>query len=524
LAGGLRADPVLSTGDGPDRTAGAAAADPETGRRLFRHVTAEEWRDYRRIMGVFAGTFFAEFTPDDVSAALAGTEPGLDGSVVAERLESLRRWGNLTVSSATGAPSSLADYYRRRNRYLITPAGQEVHEVVEGVLSRVDVVRDVTTGRLRQLLDALGALGRVDAATADPQQLADLVGAVFDPHAAFTSEITQFFAAINQWQSRYDLSAEELSFFARVLVDYVSERLEDVERTTRPLATAIRALQPALPVILERANRGLAGRLESAGLTGSVAVSERPGARMDDWVHLASWFVGEAGRPARMERLRGDAVAAVRTLTMNLTRLSRVGTGTSSRRADLLRLARFVRDAPSSEEAARLVNAAFGLYPSSHLGSLPADAHDPVGATTSWWDAPPALVPVSLRERGDTAARGAPTPLADRAGARRELQRRREQDNEASLRVDLELLATAPLDGCRLSGAALTRLEQLLGRALTQLRRGVDDHTVVDGALACRVRRTPGGATRVSSPEGTLTLRDLTVELQRRPPVGASPG
>ena len=34
-----------------------------TGRDLFRYVVTPEWTDYRAIMGVFADTFFSEFTP-----------------------------------------------------------------------------------------------------------------------------------------------------------------------------------------------------------------------------------------------------------------------------------------------------------------------------------------------------------------------------------------------------------------------------------------------------------------------------
>ena len=139
----------------------------------------------------------------------------LETVIVGERLDSLRRWGNLTVSSAVGNPQSIQDYYRRRNRYLITRAGQEVHQLVEGVLTRVDAVTDVSTARLRALIDALERLAALDAHREDPTVLADAVGAVFDPHEAFTAEITQFFAAINQWQSRYDLFARRAAFFCR---------------------------------------------------------------------------------------------------------------------------------------------------------------------------------------------------------------------------------------------------------------------------------------------------------------------
>src|SRR5690606_6989570 len=56
----------------------AAAAAPDVqaaaaGRDLFRYVVAQEWVDYRAIMGVFADTFFSEFTPEDVAFRLAET-------------------------------------------------------------------------------------------------------------------------------------------------------------------------------------------------------------------------------------------------------------------------------------------------------------------------------------------------------------------------------------------------------------------------------------------------------------------
>jgi uncharacterized protein (TIGR02677 family) len=486
--------------------------DDDGGRRLFRYVVGDEWRDYRAIMGVFAGTFFSEFSPDDVTARLAEQSVHLDPAVVADRLESLRRWGNLTVSSAVGSPSSISDYYRRRNRYLITRVGQEVHDLVEGVLTRVDEVRDVTTSRLRALRDALDELAGVDAATVDPTRLADLVRAVFDPHEAFTSEITQFFAAINQWQSRYDLSPEEFSFFAEVLVGYVAERLDEVERTSRPIGRLIEALAPVRPTIVDRVHHGLAGRVDAAGLGAAISVSRAAGSRPEDWDHLASWFVAHAGRPSRIEQLSREAVAAIRTLTLNLTRLSRAGVAASSRRADFVRLARFFDDA-DSDRAAALAVAAFGLQPTNHFGVLAGDAGDPVSPTTPWSQAPRAPVPVSLRQRGDTTNRGRATPLADRSQAQELLRRRRRQELEAQQRVDRELL-DGPLDGRELTPAAFARFRHLVGRTLHQLDTRATHHERSDGAVCCRVERSQGHRTAITSPEGTLTFHDLQVTLR----------
>jgi uncharacterized protein (TIGR02677 family) len=488
-------------------------ANEEDARKLFRYVTGDEWQEYRAIMRVFADTFFSEFTAEDVVSRLRAAGADIDPDVVGDRLDSLRRWGNLTVSSSVGTPTSLADYYRRRSRYLITRAGQEVHDVVEGVLARVDEVRDVSTGRLRAMLEALRSLVATDVHTADGVALADLVMTLFDPHQAFTSEITQFFAAINQWQSRYDLTPEEFTFFAEVLVGYVAERLDEIERTSRPIGRMLAELEPKVPLIVERAHRGLASRVDEAGLTASVAVTRRAGTTVDDWEHLLSWFVARNGRPSRIDELGRQAVAAIRTLTLNLTRLSRVGVGASSRRADFLRLARMF-DTADADELPVLAVAAFGLHAANHWGMLSADADDPVSAMTPWADAPRAVVPVSLRARGDTTNRGRATPIRDRSAEQHALRRRREVELEARRLVDAELVAVGDVDGKQLSPAALARLQELLAATVHRLSVNGEAHTHVDGTVECTVRRVPGGGTTVHTPDGSLTLRGLVVRLR----------
>jgi len=490
--------------------------DPENGaaaaRDLFRYIVALEWSDYRAIMSVFAGTFFSEFTPEDVAGRLALAGYVLEADVVGERLESLRRWGNLTVSSAVGNPQSIQDYYRRRNRYLITRAGQEVHQIIEGVLTRVDEVTDISTARLRALLDALDRLEALDARGADPNVLADAVGAVFDPHEAFTAEITQLFAAINQWQSRYDLSPEELRFFAEVLVGYVGERLDEIERAARPIGQRLASLEEQFAILVERANRGLAGRVDAAGLSGSVAVRHRAGSRLQDWEHLCSWFLPGSGRLSRIEILTREAIAAVRTLTLNLTRLSRVGIGSASRRADFLRLAQFFDQA--REKGPRLAAVSFGLAPTNHYGVLSTDAGDPLPTTISWWDAPRAEVAVSLRERGDTTPRGRITPIPDRTRERALVEQRRAAERSARERADYELLDEPVLNGRTLSPAGLTRLQEVVGRTLVRLGTRAVAAEGEDGRLVCRIERTPGRHTLVHAPSGTLTILDLTVTIR----------
>ncbi len=492
----------------PDESPVGAPAG-ERDRWLFSYVLGTEWEDYRAILSVFAGTFFSEFTPDDVAERLAASGVVLDTDTVGARLESLRKWGNLAVSSSVGNPSSLADYYRRRNRYLITRAGQEVHDLVESVLGRVDEVRDVSTGRLRALLDGLRAITGVDPATVDPVRLADLVRGVFDPHQAFTSEITQFFASLNQWQSRYDLSEDELVFFAKVLVTYVSDRLDEIERTARPIGAILERVDSA--AIVRRVEGGLAKRVADAGLAETVSVSRAAGTSEDDWDHLRSWFLVRDARESRLTRLSHDAVAAVRTLTMNLTRLSRVGVGGSSRRGDLLRLAAFFDTADPADLAA-LAHGAFGLSAAVHYGVEAGDHDDPVSSATSWLDAPAATVPISLRERGDRAIRGAATPLRDRSAEARLLRHRREAEREAARLVDRELVG-ADFAEVVISPAALHRLQGLVGATLARIGPAAVEGEHRDGDLVCVVRRTPG-ETAITSRDGVLRLVDLEVRVR----------
>ena len=531
------------------RTGAEPSADDAPGRLLFRYITVEEWRDYRAIMTVFAGTSFAEFTPDDVSQRLAADGTVLDAATVGDRLERLRTWGNLSVSSSIGNPSSLVDYYRRRNRYLITPAAQEVHDVVQGVLSRVDDVRDVSTGRLGSIRAGLEALAAMDISLVDPDVLAEMVRTVFDPMASFTTEITQFFAAINQWQSRYDLTPDEFRFFAEVLVGYVAERLDEIERLSRPIGHLLDRLVPQVPTICSSVGTGLAGRVEQAGLGRTVSVSHTPGSAIEDWEHLRAWFVRTGRRSSRIERLGEDAVAAIRTLTQNLTRLSREGVGATSRRADFLRLAQMFAASASPDptvvdgpvagdgpvavdgpvgvapDAHRIAAAAFGVYPSSHYGVLAEDAEDPVSPSVSWWQAPRAAVPISLRRRGDRTNRGHASPMRNRQMERKLLLQRRSEELETRRRVDAELLSFDGLDGAELRPAALARLQQLVSRAVFALgvrpastRRGVHGvgHEGVheEDGVRCRVRRTNGSDLAVRSPDGELTFRDLAITLE----------
>ncbi|MFK8082477.1 MAG: TIGR02677 family protein [Granulosicoccus sp.] len=509
--------------DQQERSVASHDAIPEqadTARHLFRYLGGEEWQEYRAILSVFAGTFFSEFAPEDVGDALRASSIELDNNVVGERLESLRRWGNLTASTSIGNPSSLDDYYKRRHRYLITRAGQEVHDIVEGVLHRIDDVSDVQAGRLRDLHRALEQLIQYceQGLTQVPgSDIVDVVRRVFDPHESFSTEITQFFASINQWQSRFDLEPDEITFFAEVLVGYVSEQLVEIERMARPIAGSLRTLQPYIDIVVAQSRSGLAARVDDAGLSGTVSVRSAAGSDKEDWAHLMRWFgAGDDGQ-SRLDSLTRQALAAVRTLTGNLTRLSRVGAGAASRRADFIRLAGFVSEAPDTHAVQCLMAAAFGLFPSRHFGVLAEDADDPVATNTAWSRAPRAEIPVTLRERGERTQRGKVTPVRDRAAEREELRHRRQREREAEAETARELLSvtdpTGQLTVVDVSTLALRRLRLLLSASGARRIPGKSVRVASDQDLQCRVTRVAGRQVSIQCPEGCLTIKDAEVHL-----------
>ena len=524
--------PNHSNGSDREHPRGGDAADvPERARQLFRYLGGEEWQEYRVILGVFAGTFFAEFTAEDVALHPDVVGAAVDPDAVAGRLESLRRWGNLTVSSSVGTPASLDDYYRRRHRYLITRAGQEVHELVEGVLAGADEIGDVQAGRLRDLHRSLSELADrleagLDGAAGD--DLADRARRIFDLHDRFTSELTQFFAELNQWQNRYDLTAEDVQLFATVLVGYVSEKLTEIERMTRPIARSLEAILGRLDDLLPALRSGLAARVDDAGLAPSVAVRRLKGTDRVDWEHLAAWFVPLPGQPSRLDRHTRQAVAAVRTLTANVTRLSRVGLGAASRRADFVRLAGFFDRAATAGEAHRIAAAAFGLGSCRRLGALPADADDPAPTSTPWRDAPRAAVAVSLRVRGDRSQRGSPSPLRDRSTEHKWIRLRRERERVAREAVAAELLARAGddgrLDGAELSVASFTLLRDLVGRSGHGHSPGAAVRSAADAGVLCEVRRVEGVRTVVACPDGRFALHGLDVTVTAAPAKAAAAG
>lgn len=484
---------------------------------LFRYVTAELAGDYLAIVDEFAGTLLAELSPAEVAASV-----GLPVETVEDRCAQLVRWGNLVTSVRDARVATVADYLKSRSRYQISSLGSRVHRQVREVLAATDGAREVARELLGQIVDHLDRIlaqlteprpGQVP----DAEQLAGEVTSLFASHRLFNDSVADFYAYLATVLSRYDLVGEEYARFKTVLLDYVDLITADVNRHTPAVAQRLTSLLDLIDPLLEVVN-GIAGLTLADGTPAERA----PGRRLSEWQELAGWYSGGTGRSGP-DQLRAAANQALGQLLSNAKRqLAESGTGVS-RRADFLTLARWFAGS-DDETCHRLYDAAFGLYGARHLSLGPEEIDPRVGPTTSWWLSDPVGVPVSLRERGDRAARGRTARVPDSSKERAYLLRLAEQENQARRAARAELVAAGQLHGAHLSPAARDLLLQLLASVLAQTQDADTPVALEDSDLALRLHVEPGPSTVVHGSDGTLTVDGLRVRVEARDEIASAVG
>lgn len=325
--------------------------------------------------------------------------------------------------------------------------------------------------------------------------------------------------------SRFDLDSDEFNGFKSLLLDYLETVVDDVARYTPAVEQALGRLWPNLSTLLalldEQSAKFRALQQAQPGRLGDRA----RGRNLRDWEELRAWF-SEGGSSSGAYQLRAAANRALSALLANLKGINAVSSRATSQRRDLLKLARWFTEA-TSDEAHTLFNAAFGMHSARHLGiPLGEDGGvDPelVPATTSWWKAPTAPVPVSLRDRGDRAARGRSARPVDYEAEKQRLLQEHERAVRARRAACDELAATASrLGDVRLSAGAMGVLVELFASATaagelerhgtrTGFRSG--SSTVTDTGMVLTVRRDEGRSMTVRSAAGDLTFIDLAIEL-----------
>lgn len=491
--------------------------------RLYAYATAPEASGYVGIMRLFVGALLAEWSAHD----LVDRGVDLPIEVLEQRLRYLEQNGNLLASPREVRVTSIAEYQRQPARYTATSLGVRVHRQVEEVLAAAGGAREVPRELLAAVahrLTALAAQSPDEIAATDSADLAEWVSTLFLQFETFAGAVTDFYSYVGSVLARADLDDEEWLGFKHLLLDYLETIVESVTRHTATIRLALDRLEPNVDLVVERASAAdpALERLLAAS-PGGEAVERARGRTAADWAELRAWFGAPGDRSSGAHQLRAAATRAVGALLANVKRMNAASSRETSLRRHLLRLAGWF-DAATPDEAHVLYTSAFALYSARHLGiPLDPDVAEALPATVSWWQAPAAPVPVSIRERGDRNPRGRVVRVADHRAQKERLAAERRREAEQRAQAVAELLAVGErLDEVRLSGAALQVLLELLAQATARFGPdlGGTRAGLVDADVVLWLEPTDGPTT-VRSAIGDLAVDGFRLAVT---PAGRRPG
>ncbi|MBM7457461.1 TIGR02677 family protein [Rhodococcus coprophilus] len=469
-------------------------------RDLFRYLVAEEADDYTAVMDCFSDLLLAELSAADITSVLASKGTPLHADVVEARCRRLVHWGNLATSGRDPSGNAVADFVRARARYRTTVSGARVHREAAVLASSRDGAREVARESLGCIADALALIDDLvgeSGAVADPDALAGHVTGLFAHHRNFTDSVADFYTYLGGVLARLDLSDDEYTEFKLLLLEYLDVVTSDVAKHAPVVATRLGDLMPRLDLVL--------AALPATGLPDTAGVVRSPGRSRSDWDELAEWFDEDSGP----RRLRDAAAHALSRLLIHTRRLTSATPG-FSHRADLLRLAGWFAES-SDEQAHRLFAATFGAYPSRHLLLGPDEPDPRVGPGTSWWEADPVQIPVSLRERGDRSPRGRTARIPDPAPDRSRADALAARESRERAEAVHELCTAGDLNGAHISDLARDLLLDALGALLARYRSVDGTVHVDDHDLGFSLTAEPGTDTVVHSPSGDLTVHSLSL-------------
>lgn len=483
----------------------------------LRYAVNEEAPLYIAIMRLFTGGLsgmLSDQSAAEVTAALGEQGHEVDEDTVDARLSYLVEHGNLARSPRETEARSLQDYLRNRARYQLTQRGELVQRQVEELLGHAEAATEISSEMLGGILGGLRTLRGLTGAgleSADPEEVARLIGTVFAQFDRLVHSTREFYTYLTQVLSRFDLERAEFQAFKTALLDYLQRFVDEIARHMPQIAEVLTEVSPRIPELCARANAGQ--RLRD--LDGRAA---RRAAGLDpaDWVGLVAWFTGSDSRGSDAEGVRRLATEAMRSLLLNLRRIVTSSEREHGRYAELLRLARWF-DESDDATAHAIWASAYGLYSSRHVGFPLSASAGTVPPTTPWAAAPCAEVPIMLRSTGQRRIAGRSGQAEDFTVAKsRRLAEHAQAEAERRSAIAEIAAHQGRLERVRLSDAGREMLLELYAAGLALSARAPSEGTAVGIAVpghdaTLEVLETPGTGTTVVSPAGRLRLVDRTL-------------
>ncbi len=418
-------------------------------------------------------------------AELARELPGSVVEEVAEALDALEAWGNVTRFYDTTAPETLGEFYSKRFLYQLTEAGVAAHEGIRAVRRA-----GLDSGRLSGVLlpgiiERLAAIS-VEAGSGHPDdaRVYHLLVDLFASFAELADNAARYMNDLAQETSEIAGDDESFAAYKAAVFTYLDEFVARLAATVPQIADAITNLDPQIDDLI-----GLAAKTDTA----PVRTGTDDGLRSSfasRWSGVRAWFVAQGTEPPIATSLRMAMLDALNRILAAVGRLHEQHLRRVTREADFTQLARWFSTA-TPEEAPLLWDRAFGLYPARHFAEAAGDEESERGA--SFWDVAAVEVAPRLRATGTRAAPGRPGQGADYTAAKTAgLARIRSAQRQAGL-------AMARL--ARRTPTRLSHLGKLDGEELAQLLE------VFDAALSAR----PGtdGTRCASTPLVGITMRPV---------------
>lgn len=492
--------------------------------KAFRFVTVPNASTYRAIVQVCFDAlqrYVIELRAHEILRALESSgyvhEVGDVDELETQFLEPLVGWGNLAATADPAGVDRLEDFYRRRLVYHLTEVGEAAHRAVLEVEATVGHSGSLQMTMLGKIRDALHALadGGPDA---EPEELFRLLHDMRSAFETLTHEANRFMTELGGLvgDERGEASDARFVAFKQAVLTYVSRFVEELRRIHDDLIRGLRAAEAAgVDRIIEQASRSS----DLPDFDGDGVARQRWATEQRQrWAGVQSWFRGDGGGEATVDRLAGFAVGAVLSLTRTLGRLNERRGRPVDRTTDLLTLARWFSDCEGDEQAHELWHVAFGLHSARHL-HLADDDPDLTSTRASWWDADPIWIPTRLRTHGKVPRQGRVPRAADYSQERRWLQARARRERaqlEAAIarfagRPQLRLSQLAALEP-----AEFDLLLHLLDTALTAPadEAGARATRTTDGRLHVALRPPADGSTcAVTTPAGRLRGPDYEIEV-----------
>lgn len=339
----------------------------------------------------------ARLPPEPVDALLDPQVLHLDA-----RLERLTQWQILVRWQEPARTGE--DFLRRRDRYQLTPLAARLHSFWSAADDSDDAAGDLTLApraihdRLVAFADAVRR-SSYPAAAAEFQQISTL-------HLAMAT-------AARTWQRglAHAMSGgpdpDKQTLLWRTLQAYVGMWGEQVDVHSPRISD----LMSELTAVLSEEVWQVCARSAMADDAPDEMVHTQARRWAHTWEALGSWFGGADGQARRLRRQLRDLVAP---WARNMHILMDTG-GAITRRAELLRLAAAIEQAPDERTAWRIWDTAVGGFSARHL-LLPADSAD--DHSLPWATAPAAPVTARFREHGAKAAVGRRTKMPNYAKGR----------------------------------------------------------------------------------------------------------